>query len=160
MIDNFSALPKLSFLNLTHSSIDGYVKQLPKATGLYVLAASHGEGIDKQKVIREDGNQLLYYTFSLIKNGVLNQQSINKVLEACSYLDFKHGLILILSIYEKIGAKKLNLALSEYLIECQMSQRDKQLVRAQLFANRLSLFLTLFTLERIAQNKSTTLKEA
>lgn len=160
MIDNFSTLPKPTFQNLTHSSADSYVSLLPKASGLYVQAASHGEGIDKSKIIREDGNQLLYYAFSLAKKDSLSGESISKILEAACYLDFKHGLILILSIYDKIGAKRLNIALSEYLIECQMNQRDIQLAKAQLFANRLSLFLTLFTLERIAQTKGTTSKEA
>lgn len=154
MIDNIAVVPTPSFHNLNHQAIETYLSKLPKGSRLYALSASHGEGIDKTKQFRADSNQLMYFSYSLINKQVLTERSINKLLESCAYLNFVHGLILILSLYDKIGLDGFNKSITEYSIHCQKNQNNVQLARMQLFLSRLSLFLTIFALERIADSKS------
>lgn len=164
MIDNLTIVPKPKFRNLAHGSVEAYMNKMPKASRLYIQSASHGEGFDKTQPFHALSNSLMYYAFSIVNRNTFNEALVAKILETCSYVDFKYGLVLLLSLHEKLGSKKVQQHVEQYLVELSTERKDTAdnldvdietlQMRMAIFLNRLSIFLTIFTLEHIHVNKT------
>lgn len=151
MIDNMSIVPKPSFHSLSPASVESYLEEMPKGSYLYTRLASHGDGVDeKQSFTASSSNAMVYLAFSFITREIFNKETIGKILQVCSYVDFKYALVIILALYEKIGSEKIQESISLY-----QQQSDSELIKERMtvFLNRLSNFLIIFTLEYIHLNK-------
>lgn len=140
------------------------MSKIPKASRLYIQSASHGEGVDKTQPFHASSNSLMYYAFSIVNRNVFDEALVAKILETCSYVDFKYGLVLLLSLHEKLGSKKVQQHVEQYLFKISAEGEDSVVgfdadaetlqMRMAVFLNRLSTFLTIFTLEHIHVNKT------
>ena len=150
MIENINIAPKAIFHNLTHGAVHDYLDKMPKGAKTYTLLASHGHGIDTSEPFTANTNGLVYLAFSFITREIFNPQSIQKILQVCSYVDFKYALIIILALHEKIGSDRIQEGISVYL---NTSDSETLTERMTVFLDRLSNFLTIFTLEYIDLHK-------
>lgn len=150
MIDNISIIPKPAFHNLNRAAVESYLDRIPKGARLYALLASHGEGIDETQPITATNNEMVYFAYSFIIREIFNKESIDKILQVCSYVDFKYALVIILALHEKIGSEKIQESISIYLSQ---STSETITERMDVFLKRLTNFLTFFTLEYINLNK-------
>lgn len=150
MIDNISIIPKPAFHHLNRAAVESYLGRMPKSAHLYALLASHGDGIDEAQPITATSNEMVYLAYSFITREIFNKESINKILQVCSYIDFKYALVIILALHEKIGSEKIQESISIYLSH---SASETIIERMDVFLKRLTNFLTFFTLEYINLNK-------
>lgn len=149
IINNFheiQQLPILSYQNFSNNIFDNYFENFKPSDLVVINILSNGNAIDETRNLKL--NEMFFYTERLISSSMTEEQFLT-VLDAISFINFKHGLFLLMRLIDKMGYNIVNTHINHDWLE--KSKNSNHLV----FFDKLSKFLTFFSFNMIVnqQNK-------
>lgn len=149
IIHNFheiQQLPVLSYQNFSNNIFDNYFENFKPSDLLVIDILSNGNAIDETRSLKL--NEMFFYTERLIYPSMTEDEFL-AIMDAISFINFKHGLFLLMRLIGKIGYNTVNIHINYDWLE--RSKNSNHLV----FFDKLSKFLTFFSFNMIVnqQNK-------
>ena len=149
IINNFheiQQLPILSYQNFSNNIFDNYFENFKPSDLVVINILSNGNAIDETRNLKL--NEMFFYTERLISSSMTEEQFL-ATLDAISFINFKHGLFLLMRLIDKMGYNIVNTHINHDWLE--KSKNGNHLV----FFDKLSKFLTFFSFNMIVnqQNK-------